>query len=132
VELSNHEHALCALRQLNANPDVFGKDRRPIVEFAIDNKEIINRRQHQIQKLKVKAMEQGKGTSSCYMCTRGLRTSCSHYGSRVWIWKEEEKGEERTSQRETEVRSGVRTGREEKESGSGVNATKRIKERNSK
>jgi len=37
VEFSEHEHALCALRQLNNNPKPWGKEHRPIVEFAIDN-----------------------------------------------------------------------------------------------
>lgn len=37
VELGEHEHALCVLRYLNNNPMVFGKERRPIVEFAISD-----------------------------------------------------------------------------------------------
>ncbi|KAI3438130.1 hypothetical protein D9Q98_000571 [Chlorella vulgaris] len=37
IEFTEHEHALCALRQLNNNPDAFHKERRPIVEFALDN-----------------------------------------------------------------------------------------------
>ncbi|KAJ7543705.1 hypothetical protein O6H91_09G049400 [Diphasiastrum complanatum] len=37
VEFSEHQHALVALRVLNNNPDVFGTERRPIVEFAIEN-----------------------------------------------------------------------------------------------
>lgn len=37
VEFSEHEHALCALRQLNNNPETWSKDHRPIIEFAIDN-----------------------------------------------------------------------------------------------
>ena len=37
VELMEHEHALCVLRFLNNNPMVFGKERRPIVEFAISD-----------------------------------------------------------------------------------------------
>lgn len=65
VELDLHEHAMCALRQLNGNPEVFGPNRRPIVEFAIDNREIINKREEQIQKLKQKALEEGKGNRLC-------------------------------------------------------------------
>ncbi len=38
VEFAEHEHALVALRQLNNNPGTeWGRERRPIVEFAIDN-----------------------------------------------------------------------------------------------
>lgn len=37
VEFVEHDVALAALRQLNNNPDVFTKDSRPIVEFAIED-----------------------------------------------------------------------------------------------
>ncbi|XP_065847373.1 uncharacterized protein [Euphorbia lathyris] len=44
VEFTEHEHALVALRVLNNNPETFGPEYRPIVEFAIDN----------VQKLKIR------------------------------------------------------------------------------
>jgi nucleolar protein 4 len=31
------QHALAALRAVNNNPTIFGKDRRPIVEFALED-----------------------------------------------------------------------------------------------
>ena len=37
VEFSEHEHALTALRHLNNNPEIYGADRRPIVEFSVEN-----------------------------------------------------------------------------------------------
>ncbi len=37
VEFERHDHALAALRQLNNHPAVFGPERRPIIEFAIEN-----------------------------------------------------------------------------------------------
>ncbi|KAI9182271.1 hypothetical protein LWI28_023758 [Acer negundo] len=37
VEFTEHEHALVALRVLNNNPETFGPEHRPIVEFALDN-----------------------------------------------------------------------------------------------
>lgn len=37
VEFTEHEHALVALRVLNNNPETFGPERRPIVEFAIED-----------------------------------------------------------------------------------------------
>lgn len=37
VDLVEHEHALCVLRHLNNNPTVLGKERRPIVEFALED-----------------------------------------------------------------------------------------------
>ncbi|KAL8553143.1 hypothetical protein ACS0TY_001696 [Phlomoides rotata] len=45
LEFTEHEHALVALRVLNNNPDTFGPEHRPIVEFALDN----------VQKLKLRA-----------------------------------------------------------------------------
>lgn len=38
VELGNHPDALATLRAVNNNPTVFTKDRRPIVEFALEDK----------------------------------------------------------------------------------------------
>lgn len=61
VEVDLHEHALCALRVLNANPEVFTSQHRPIVEFAIDNREITNKRDQLISKLKTEARDKGKG-----------------------------------------------------------------------
>ncbi|GMI88149.1 hypothetical protein like AT2G21440 [Hibiscus trionum] len=37
VEFTEHQHALVALRVLNNNPETFGPEHRPIVEFAVDN-----------------------------------------------------------------------------------------------
>ncbi|XP_061362195.1 uncharacterized protein LOC133305947 [Gastrolobium bilobum] len=37
LEFSEHQHALVALRVLNNNPETFGPEQRPIVEFALDN-----------------------------------------------------------------------------------------------
>lgn len=37
VDLKEHEHALVALRVLNNNPGTFGSERRPIVEFALED-----------------------------------------------------------------------------------------------
>ena len=37
VEFAEHEHALAALRALNNNPTTFTSQRRPIVEFAVED-----------------------------------------------------------------------------------------------
>ncbi|XP_030944897.1 RNA-binding protein 28 isoform X2 [Quercus lobata] len=37
VEFTEHQHALVALRVLNNNPETFGLEYRPIVEFALNN-----------------------------------------------------------------------------------------------
>ncbi|CAN4107509.1 unnamed protein product [Withania somnifera] len=51
LEFSEHEHALVALRVLNNNPEIFGPEHRPIVEFALDN--------IQTMKLRQKLQQQG-------------------------------------------------------------------------
>ncbi|XP_060168458.1 uncharacterized protein LOC132599203 [Lycium barbarum] len=45
LEFSEHEHALVALRVLNNNPETFGPEHRPIVEFALDNIQTMKLRQ---------------------------------------------------------------------------------------
>lgn len=45
VEFATHEHALCALRQLNNNPKVWGEEHRPIVEFAVDDVRALKKRE---------------------------------------------------------------------------------------
>ncbi|KAJ3670151.1 hypothetical protein LUZ60_010475 [Juncus effusus] len=55
VDFKDHEHAIVALRVLNNNPDTFGPDRRPIVEFALENFEklrIQNMRKEYNEKVK--------------------------------------------------------------------------------
>ena len=44
VEFASSDHSLTALRHLNNNPEIFGKARRPVVEFAVDN--IVKKRKH--------------------------------------------------------------------------------------
>ncbi|CAL5229018.1 g12263 [Coccomyxa viridis] len=58
VELTDHEHALCALRQLNNNPVPFGTERRPVVEFAIENAQALKKRA--LRQTKVQEQSIGK------------------------------------------------------------------------
>lgn len=55
VEFEDHEHALCALRQLNNNPATWGKERRPIVEFAIDDVKALKKREAKLMRQRTKA-----------------------------------------------------------------------------
>ena len=54
VQFTQHNHALKALRHLNNNPKIFTPQKRPIVEFSIENKVAINkkmrREQNNVQK----------------------------------------------------------------------------------
>ncbi|KAL3515132.1 hypothetical protein ACH5RR_022034 [Cinchona calisaya] len=49
VEFSEHQHALVALRVLNNNPETFGAEHRPIVEFAVDNVLTLRNRKDKLQ-----------------------------------------------------------------------------------
>ncbi|KAK9136289.1 hypothetical protein Syun_015619 [Stephania yunnanensis] len=49
VEFTEHQHALVALRVLNNNPETFGPEKRPIVEFAIDNVKMLKQRNTRLQ-----------------------------------------------------------------------------------
>lgn len=44
VAFSKHEHAILALEKLNNNPTVFSRDKRPIVEFSIENLVALNKK----------------------------------------------------------------------------------------
>ncbi|CDW60199.1 RRM 1 domain containing protein [Trichuris trichiura] len=52
VEFTEHEHALCCLKALNNNPNIFTDEKRPIVEFSLENKLVLDmkrRRQERAQ-----------------------------------------------------------------------------------
>ncbi|KPM08203.1 RNA-binding protein 28-like protein, partial [Sarcoptes scabiei] len=58
VEFSEHIHALKTLRILNNNPAVFTKEKRPIVEFSIENKVALNLKKYrQLKQLKHNSMD---------------------------------------------------------------------------
>ncbi|EDO39223.1 predicted protein, partial [Nematostella vectensis] len=63
VEFTNHKEALAALRATNNNPELFGPDRRPIVEFSIENSVALKAKQQRQQrnKQKHKQMESQSG-----------------------------------------------------------------------
>ncbi|CAL1390438.1 unnamed protein product [Linum trigynum] len=49
LEFTEHQHALVALRVLNNNPESFGVEHRPIVEFALDNVQTLKLRNTKMQ-----------------------------------------------------------------------------------
>ncbi|XP_051817165.1 RNA-binding protein 28 isoform X1 [Antechinus flavipes] len=58
VEFEEHDHALAALRQINNNPEIFGPQKRPIVEFSLEDRRKLKvkdrRAQRNLQKMKAK------------------------------------------------------------------------------
>lgn len=50
VTFTKHEDALLALRNINNNPTLFSKDKRPIVEFSVENRAAVKAKQNRVQK----------------------------------------------------------------------------------
>eukprot|EP00096_Caligus_rogercresseyi_P011696 TRINITY_DN4697_c0_g1_i1.p1 TRINITY_DN4697_c0_g1~~TRINITY_DN4697_c0_g1_i1.p1 ORF type:complete len:472 (+),score=135.57 TRINITY_DN4697_c0_g1_i1:653-2068(+) len=63
VSFKEHEMALKALRAINNNPSTFRKDRRPIVEFSIENIKALKAREKRLQK-SIENNPNSKGKSS--------------------------------------------------------------------
>ncbi|KAI8389273.1 hypothetical protein BD560DRAFT_452161 [Blakeslea trispora] len=62
LEFTTHAHALAALRYLNNNPDLFD-GKRLIVEFSLENKDVVERRQQKTTDDKPKDASQGRKRS---------------------------------------------------------------------
>ncbi|KAL8222608.1 UNVERIFIED_CONTAM: hypothetical protein K2H54_077614, partial [Gekko kuhli] len=64
VEFQEHEHALAALRRVNNNPEFFGDQKRPIVEFSLEDRRKLRlkeqRAQRGLQKLRQKQASEGR------------------------------------------------------------------------
>ncbi|EFO26863.1 hypothetical protein LOAG_01611, partial [Loa loa] len=50
VNFSSHQDALSAMKHLNNNPDIFTKEKRPIVEFSIENLVALRLRESRLEK----------------------------------------------------------------------------------
>lgn len=53
LSFETHEQALKVLRKLNNNPNIFGKNNRPIVSFSIEDKKAINLKQKRLEKSRI-------------------------------------------------------------------------------
>lgn len=50
AEFQKHEHALRALRHFNNNPEIFGSQKRPIVEFSLEDRRKLKAKELRIQR----------------------------------------------------------------------------------
>ncbi|XP_062956064.1 RNA-binding protein 28 [Cynocephalus volans] len=50
AEFQEHEHALGALRHINNNPEIFGPQKRPIVEFSLEDRRKLKMKELRIQR----------------------------------------------------------------------------------
>ncbi|VDO96763.1 unnamed protein product [Soboliphyme baturini] len=49
VTFTDHEHAMKCLKQLNNNPETFSYEKRPIIEFSLENKAALNLKQRRLE-----------------------------------------------------------------------------------
>ena len=57
IEFTNHKDALAVLRVTNNNPAIFGPDRRPIVDFSIENSLVLKAKQRHVEKAQHKQQQ---------------------------------------------------------------------------
>uniref|UniRef100_A0A5F4WHH6 RNA-binding protein 28 n=1 Tax=Callithrix jacchus TaxID=9483 RepID=A0A5F4WHH6_CALJA len=50
AEFQEHEHALKALRHINNNPEIFGPQKRPVVEFSLEDRRKLKMKELRIQR----------------------------------------------------------------------------------
>ncbi|CAG7724281.1 unnamed protein product [Allacma fusca] len=60
VTFTDHENALQALRSINNNPEIFTANKRPIVEFSLENRKAILAKQQRLEKSKEKLTNTSK------------------------------------------------------------------------
>lgn len=58
INFTKHEHALLALRRLNNNPDIFDVDKRPIIEFTLEDKRALDVKEQRRQRQLLRSKEQ--------------------------------------------------------------------------
>ena len=68
VQFCEHDHALATLRQLNSNPHVFGTERRPIVEFAIENAKMVKIHDTKVANSKARAQQERERKTAGGQC----------------------------------------------------------------
>ncbi|XP_078409241.1 RNA-binding protein 28 isoform X2 [Cetorhinus maximus] len=62
VEFMEHSHSLTALRYLNNNPDVFGPEKRPIVEFSLEDRRKLKIKEMRMQRNLMQQLKAGANT----------------------------------------------------------------------
>ncbi|KAJ8498190.1 hypothetical protein OPV22_008742 [Ensete ventricosum] len=85
VDFKEHEHALVALRVLNNNPETFGLDHRPIVEFAFDNIQKLRQQKAKLDSIKENntKSEDGKGNLQQRFPTQTTQTDIDKVGEKL-------------------------------------------------
>lgn len=85
VEFAEHQHALKAVRFLNNNPEIFTTEKRPIVEFSVENMVALNRKKYRLikqEKLKQQqnsTVEEDGGIDSAKKKRKNSAKKINHY-----------------------------------------------------
>lgn len=91
ITFMDHEHALAALRKINNNPNIFTNAQRPVVEFSLENRSVLQARQKRMEKSREKNPLWKKGRAAKANDTKkGNKTSVS--------LRKPEKGSEETKE----------------------------------
>lgn len=64
ITFTEHHHALKALRNLNNNPSIFTPQKRPIVEFSIEDRKALNIKQRRLENSQKNIKQKNKMKSS--------------------------------------------------------------------
>ena len=112
MELDSHENALAVLRATNNNADIFGENRRPIVEFSVENQIALNlqkkRLERQQHKLQAGGGDAGEAGEAGQEESNAVRKQ--NFGKDKLGWKgkkEREVGDEKKSQSEDAGKNGT-------------------------
>uniref|UniRef100_UPI00398F5F3F RNA-binding protein 28 isoform X2 n=1 Tax=Pristiophorus japonicus TaxID=55135 RepID=UPI00398F5F3F len=62
VDFTEHSHSLAALRYLNNNPDIFGPEKRPIVEFSLEDRRKLKIKEMRAQRNQLQQLKAGGNT----------------------------------------------------------------------
>ncbi|XP_060596942.1 RNA-binding protein 28-like [Ruditapes philippinarum] len=62
ISFSDHQHALSALRQTNNNPEIFGENKRLIVEFSLENRKALETKEKRKVRTKAKLIKKDTST----------------------------------------------------------------------
>ncbi|XP_060779605.1 RNA-binding protein 28 [Neoarius graeffei] len=104
VEFQEHEHALQALRHLNNNPDIFTANKRPIVEFSLEDG----------RKLKLKAMREQKSKMTPASDSRADKKKTNSVGSQEDKSKQHQQRSPKKASAAVQQSGGAQKGSEKK------------------
>ncbi|XP_067950905.1 RNA-binding protein 28-like [Watersipora subatra] len=75
VEFGDHKHAIAALRHLNNNPEIFTNEKRPIVEFSLENTKALQAKERRLQ------TERSSSSGNAKTSSKAVKTKLNTRGS---------------------------------------------------